>query len=571
MGNAAAALSPSELVLGRYRPLHPLGSGGSGSVWLARDEPTGVKVALKIVPREGKAASRAEREVAAAARLRHKRCLRAFALAHDEGHVYIASEYVGGRTLRQAMRAGELDDRSALEASAQICDGLAHAHARGIVHRDVKPANVLLAARAAQRPARASGPVEGVHHIDVRLLDFGLAQLTEAETLTAVGDVPGTLAYISPERLAGEDATPAADVWAVGVLLWEALAGEHPFWSGSLLETAQLIERGAPSLAEVRPDLPRAVIAAVDGALTAAPRRRPSAAKFAAALREAAARRRRPKQRPRPPELDELAPRLGHAALAALTAGWSAAALPFYPVGWVPVLAALAGLLAFARPRAGLALTLAVPVLPLGNVSLGLALLYVLLAATWLGLFSRRPREGLLLVLGPLLAPLGGLGLLPFALRPVRSIARRAVHAAFAVLVAGLVAGLGQRGLPFTGATPPRTLGIDGAAAPGAAAAALREALLAQPALLLEALALGAAAALLPYAARRGLWGIAAFGAAMLAVTLLPVPAAHAPALVACVWLTCLALAAPPPPELRRRLAAFQRRAQPARTGLERA
>ena len=91
------------------------------------------------------------------------------------------------------MRAGELPDRDAVEAAAQILEGLAHAHGRGIIHRDVKPSNVLLAED------------EG---ISVRLLDFGLAQFDETETLTAVGDVPGTLAYISPERLLGEDARP---------------------------------------------------------------------------------------------------------------------------------------------------------------------------------------------------------------------------------------------------------------------------------------------------------------------------------------------------------------------------
>ena len=145
MSTAAHALPRRELVLDRYRPLRPLGSGGSGSVWLARDEQTGLDVALKIVPREGKAADRAEREAEAASRLRHERCLRAYGFGSDAGHVYIAYEYVGGRTLRDAMRAGELRDGQAIEAAAQILDGLAHAHSRGIVHRDVKPSNVLLA------------------------------------------------------------------------------------------------------------------------------------------------------------------------------------------------------------------------------------------------------------------------------------------------------------------------------------------------------------------------------------------------------------------------------------------
>src|ERR671926_1184410 len=139
MSNAALAPEGSGLVLGRYRPLRPLGTGGSGSVWLARDERTGLEVALKIIAREGKSAARAEREAAAAARLRHPSCLRAYAFERDAGHVYIAYEFVPGRTFREAIRAGELNDAAAIEGCAQVCDALAHAHAHGILHRDVKP------------------------------------------------------------------------------------------------------------------------------------------------------------------------------------------------------------------------------------------------------------------------------------------------------------------------------------------------------------------------------------------------------------------------------------------------
>ena len=213
--SSVAIPSTRELVLGRYRPVRPLGSGGSGSVWLARDERTGLDVALKIIPREGKAAARAEREAHAARRLRHDRCVRAYDVGHDASHVYIAYEYVAGRTVREAMRADDLSDEDVVEIAAQMLDALAHAHRAGIVHRDVKPSNILL---------------EDRDEIAARLLDFGLAQFDGADTLTAVGDVPGTLAYIAPERLAGAEATPESDVWAVGVLLWEALAGRHPFW-----------------------------------------------------------------------------------------------------------------------------------------------------------------------------------------------------------------------------------------------------------------------------------------------------------------------------------------------------
>src|SRR5258707_1340484 len=237
MPSVSLPATATDLFLDRYRPLRPLGSGGMGQVWLARDERSGLDVALKIVAREGKTGHRAEREARAAASLRHERCQRILSLARDPSHVYIAYEYVPGRTLREAMRAGELGDRDAIEVAAQISDALAHAHAKGIVHRDVKPSNVLLAES------------EG---IDVRLLDFGLAQMAEFDTLTALGDIPGTLAYISPERLLGQPASAAADVWAVGVLLWEALAGEHPFWSGDMIDTSKRIQAGAAPLASVR-------------------------------------------------------------------------------------------------------------------------------------------------------------------------------------------------------------------------------------------------------------------------------------------------------------------------------
>jgi hypothetical protein len=525
----AVALSSSELVAERYRPLRPLGSGGSGSVWLARDERTGLDVALKIVPREGKAATRAEREALAAARLRHERCLRAYSLDRDTRNVYIAYEYVPGQTMRQALRAGQLDDAAAVETAAQVLEGLAHAHARGIVHRDVKPSNVLLA--------------EG-DGLSVRLLDFGLAQLAEEEPLTATGDVPGTLAYVPPERLVnGESGGPPADVWAVGTMLWEALAGWHPFWNGSLLETAKRIESGAPPLANSRPDLPKGLCALVDRMLALDPAARPSAALLAHELRDAFAERlRRRKTRPTIPALG-VSLRLAAPAAAALFAGWTAAKVPFYPALFAPLLALLAGGLMLLRPRLGLAFALAVPVLPLGNVSSGLALLYALLACAWLALSWRSPRQGLFLALGPLLAPVLALGFLPLAAQGIGNRARRALQVAAAVLLAALVAGLRHASLPFTGAAPPKGLGIAGSDQPFAVADALLRALQAHPTLLLEAVVLAAAAVAIPFARERGLWGIAALGAGLMACALLPAPAVAATPLVVAAWATCTVLA----------------------------
>ena len=528
MENAAAASLQAELVLGRYRPLRPLGTGGTGSVWLARDEQNGLDVALKIVAREGKAGARAEREAEAAARLRHPSCQRAYGFGRDSQHVYIAYEYTPGRTFREALRSDELDDATAIEAAVQMLEGLAHAHARGIVHRDVKPSNVLLA---------------DSDRVSVRLLDFGLARLPQAETLTAAGDVPGTLAYISPERLGGEAATPAADVWAVGVLLWEALAGRHPFWQSSLLETARAIEGGAPPLASVRSDLPRRVLTAVDRALDLDPARRPSAAALAQALQVGSRRRRRHRRRDRTLIPLAAVARLAPALLASAFAGWTAFAIPFYPAGWPIGLAVLTGAAAFARPRIGLMLALAVPVLPLGNLALGAALLYSTVAAALLVLSWREPESGLLAALGPLLAPLSALGLLPLLTLGTRSAARRAAQAGAAVLAAGVVAGIRHAPLPFDGAAAPHDLGLAGSRSVTATASVLWHALLSHPTLFVETLALAGAAALLPFVRRRGLWAIAGLGAGMLAATLLPEPGVAAIPLVVSVWATCAVVA----------------------------
>jgi hypothetical protein len=522
-----------DLFLDRYRPLRPLGSGGMGQVWLARDERSGLDVALKIVAREGKTGHRAEREARAAASLRHERCQRILSLARDPSHVYIAYEYIPGRTLREAMRAGEIDDRAALQVAAQISDALAHAHGRGIVHRDVKPSNVLLAES---------------DRIDVRLLDFGLAQMAEFDTLTALGDVPGTLAYIAPERLQGVTATSAADVWGVGVLLWEALAGQHPFWGGDLAETSRLIQRGAPALETLRPDLPRHVLDTVASALLVSPQRRPSAERLAAQLRELPKRRRRrgggPKAAaPAVPNAAALGARLLPGALTGLASGWVASRLPFYPPGWPFPIAGAGAALGFAAPRAGLLFALTVAFFPLANISLGLGLLYGLLAAGWVALTWKDARSGLLLAAGPLLAPVAALGFLPLAAQLARGRARRAAQAFAAVLLAAVIAGLRKVPLPFDGSTPPLGLGVTGSTHPGAVAHALWSQLAAHPVLLGEALVLAAAAALLPYARTRGPWPAVLFAAALLAGTALTAPAAAVLPLIAAAWLTAGTLA----------------------------
>ena len=515
---STAALDRDSLVLGRYRPLRPLGAGGSGSVWLVRDERSDRDVALKVVALEGKAGSRAQREVEAGARLRHPRCLRALSLDRDEHHVYVAYPYVDGTTLREAFRAGALDEDGVVEAAAQVLDALGHAHRNGIVHRDVKPANIML--EGPRSRGSGGGVVGGNHLVSVRVLDFGLAQLSEVETLTAAGDVPGTLAYIAPERLDGQEATGAADVWAVGVILWEALAGRHPFSCGSPLDTAQRIRAGAPPLSSRRPDLPTGLCTTVDGMLALDPKRRPRPARAAATLRGATADSEETALAPAS-SVARTVPRAVHAGLAGVFTLAAALLLPFFPTGWPFLLGGLVALAALANPSAGLALALAAPLLPLGNLSLGLALAYVPLGLAWYALFGRDPRSGLLFALGPLLAPLGALGLAPALVAHVRSPVRRALAAGFAVLGAVVVAALVGSAAPLTGDETGAALDLGATSSPGAAADSVAGFLSAHPALWIEAAVFAAAAAMTGLARSRGLPGVGLWGACFLVAALL--------------------------------------------------
>jgi len=535
VSTVAIAPSTHELVLGRYRPVRPLGSGGSGSVWLACDERTGLDVALKIIPREGKAAARAEREALAARRLRHERCVRAYDVGHDSTHVYIAYEYVAGRTMRETMRTDGLSDEDAVEVAAQVLDALAHAHRTGIVHRDVKPSNLLL---------------EEGDEIAVRLLDFGLAQFDGADTLTAVGDVPGTLAYIAPERLAGAEATPESDVWAVGVLLWEALAGRHPFWGVPLQEVARAIEAGAPPLLAERRDLPRRLMAAVDGALAPNPERRPRASALASDLRNAI-RKDAPRQaRSRPQTTaapvtrpEELGRRFAPVGLAAVSAALGATLLPFWPPALVVAITLVAALAAWRMPRVGLAVALAAPLFPLGNAAEGAAILYGLLALGWIAVSWQDARWGLLFVTGPLLAPLGLLALVPLVVQPVRGIVRRAAQAVVAVLAAAVVAGVAGDDLPLPGALA-KGFAISPQDSVREIAAGLWQTALLDPVLLGGAVALGLAAAALPWIRRQSDYGVLAVGIALTAGSVVVGAGFAGTLLVALGWAIAAAISA---------------------------
>jgi len=185
------ALADHGLAMGRYRLGARLGAGGFGTVYAARDERLGRPVAVKVVPADGAAPERAQREARAVARLDHEGIVSLFDAGEEGGCRYLVSELVEGRTLAQLEADGALSDRDVLRIGLALTDALAHAHDRGVIHRDVKPQNVIVPDEAGSRRGAA------------KLTDFGVAHLAGEDALTRTGDVVGTLAYMAPEQAAG--------------------------------------------------------------------------------------------------------------------------------------------------------------------------------------------------------------------------------------------------------------------------------------------------------------------------------------------------------------------------------
>jgi serine/threonine protein kinase/TolB-like protein/Tfp pilus assembly protein PilF len=244
--------------VGRYEVKEHLGGGGMGIVYKARDPELGRAVALKFLPPHlsghPEVEERFAREAKAAASLDHPHIATIYEIGRAkagtpesgtaEGQRYIAMAYCEGETLKEKLeREGPLPVEEALRYAEQIAGALAAAHEAGVVHRDVKPANVMVTG-------------EG----EVKLLDFGLARLAEATRLTEAGRQLGTISYMSPEQARGEEVGPAADVWALGALLYEMVAGERPFQGERRAAVLHAVLREEPApLTECRPDVPAAL------------------------------------------------------------------------------------------------------------------------------------------------------------------------------------------------------------------------------------------------------------------------------------------------------------------------
>jgi eukaryotic-like serine/threonine-protein kinase len=247
--------------MSRFRIEERIGSGGMGTVYRAFDERLHRWVAVKEIERAG--ADRVLREAQAAARLNHPAIVTLYELGERDGRALLVSELVDGATLDEVAREGSISDRDVARIGVDLCEALTHAHGRGVVHRDIKPQNAIVRSH-------------GANGRRAKLMDFGIAAVAGAPTLTATGEVVGTLAYMSPEQAEGEHAGPEADVYSLGLSLYEAWAGENPVARRTPAQTARQIGRPVPSLGDLRPDLPEPLVTQIDACLEADPRNRPS-------------------------------------------------------------------------------------------------------------------------------------------------------------------------------------------------------------------------------------------------------------------------------------------------------
>jgi eukaryotic-like serine/threonine-protein kinase len=248
-------------------------------VWLARDERLDREVAVKILPRDRVVGGRFEREARAAARLSHPGIVTLFEAAVDDEGAYLVSELVHGGTLDELLEAGRLSDRDVVEIGIALCDALAHAHAHGVIHRDVKPSNVLV-------PGRPSSPA-GL----AKLTDFGVARVLGGDSLTRTGDVIGTVAYMAPEQSQGLPAGVPADLFSLALVLYEGLTGINPVRTAAAAPySARRLGAHLPPLRRQRRELPRELGQAIDLALRPRPGERGSVEELRRALAAVAGR-----------------------------------------------------------------------------------------------------------------------------------------------------------------------------------------------------------------------------------------------------------------------------------------
>ncbi|HEX7834150.1 MAG TPA: serine/threonine-protein kinase, partial [Pseudolysinimonas sp.] len=246
-----AEVEVGGLIDGRYRVIRQLGAGGMARVLLARDEQLGRDVAVKVFPPsvadDSDDAHRRRDEVTLLAGLSHPGLVVLFDASLDTEPAYLTMEHVEGETLAERLRRGPLPTFEATSLVMAIAEALAFVHARGSIHRDIKPGNILL-------PSSTTGT-----GAPAKLADFGIARLVDSSRVTATGSVMGTAAYISPEQASGLPASPASDIYALGIVLMECLTATHPF-PGTALESASARLTRQPELSDTRLDAHRELL-----------------------------------------------------------------------------------------------------------------------------------------------------------------------------------------------------------------------------------------------------------------------------------------------------------------------
>jgi eukaryotic-like serine/threonine-protein kinase len=289
----------ATLISDRYALGDRLGSGGMSTVYRATDRVLERTVAVKVLAEhlsdDDKFVARFRREALAVAKLIHPNIVQVYDTGVDRDRHYIVMEYVEGRSVAQLLQSrGRLGGALAVEIGVQSCAGLEYAHRQGIIHRDVKPGNLMVIGGPARQRRRGSSNDEPpTDDMTVKLTDFGIARAAEQTRLTQVGSVVGTAAYLAPEQARGEEATPSADLYALGVVLYQLLAGRLPWEGSTLAELAIRRENERPlPPTSYDPDVPEALSKAVLRSLESDPQARyGSARELARSLRDGLAGR----------------------------------------------------------------------------------------------------------------------------------------------------------------------------------------------------------------------------------------------------------------------------------------
>lgn len=261
------------LLAGRFRITSLLGRGGMASVYLAEDESLGRAVAVKIFRSDlanGDDLQRQQEEIQLLAGLNHPSLVTLFDAATDEsGNAFLVMELVDGTDLHTRLRSGPLDRSEVAVVGQHLADALAYVHSRGVIHRDIKPGNILLP----EHDAEHTGP-------QAKLADFGIARIVDGSRLTATGQVLGTASYLSPEQALGEGITPASDVYSLGLVLLECLTGQQAY-PGSAVESMTARLARDP---EVPTDLGDRWVGLLRGMTSRTPEARPTARDVSGAL-----------------------------------------------------------------------------------------------------------------------------------------------------------------------------------------------------------------------------------------------------------------------------------------------